>query len=251
MKNVLEYLEQSESKYSNKIAVIEEEKTITYKELVAKSKRIASGLINNTSMRKPIPVLLEKGINALSAFFGAIYAGDFYVLLNQDLPVTRLKDIYETLDTNILITDKEHLELAKEISNDTILLIEDLENNEINEETLAEIRNKAIGLDPLYVNFTSGSTGKPKGVVIDNKSVIEFMDIFTDKFNINENDIIANQAPFDFDVSVKDIYSSIKVGATLVIVPKKLFTKPVEIRRDKPPVNLPVFCAYGIVNSFS
>ena len=229
MKNVLEYLEQSESKYSNKIAVIEEEKTITYKELVAKSKRIASGLINNTNIRKPIPVLLEKGINALSAFFGAIYAGDFYVLLNQDLPVTRLKDIYETLDTNILITDKEHLELAKEISNDTILLIEDLENNEINEETLAEIRNKAIGLDPLYVNFTSGSTGKPKGVVIDNKSVIEFMDIFTDKFNINENDIIANQAPFDFDVSVKDIYSSIKVGATLVIVPKKLFTKPVEL----------------------
>ena len=71
MKNVLEYLEQSESKYSNKIAVIEEEKTITYKELVAKSKRIASGLINNTNIRKPIPVLLEKGINALSAFFGA------------------------------------------------------------------------------------------------------------------------------------------------------------------------------------
>ena len=54
-------------------------------------------------------------------------------------------------------------------------------------------------------------------------------DVFTPKFNINSEDIIANQAPFDFDVSVKDIYSSIKEGATLVIVPKRFFSKPTEL----------------------
>ena len=43
-------------------------------------------------------------------------------------------------------------------------------------------------------------------------------------FNIREDAIIGNQAPFDFDVSVKDIYSTLCVGATLVIIPKeKLF----------------------------
>ena len=49
---------------------------------------------------------------------------------------------------------------------------------------------------------------------------------FTDIFNINDNDIIGNQAPFDFDVSVKDIYSALKTGARLVVIPRKLFSNP-------------------------
>ena len=229
MKNVLEYLENSEMKFGKKIAVIEEEKKITYTELVKKSKRVATAIKNNVEIRKPIPVLMEKGINTLTAFFGAIYAGDFYILLNPDLPVSRLKDIFETLEGELIITDRAHSELAKNITDKKILLIEEIENTEIDEEALTVIRNKSLDVDPLYVNFTSGSTGKPKGVVIGHRSVIDFIDVFTPKFNINSEDIIANQAPFDFDVSVKDIYSSIKEGATLVIVPKRFFSKPTEL----------------------
>ena len=229
MKNVLEYLENSEMKFGKKIAVIEEEKKITYTELVKKSKRVATAIKNNVEIRKPIPVLMEKGINTLTAFFGAIYAGDFYILLNPDLPVSRLKDIFETLEGELIITDRAHSELAKDITDKKILLIEEIENTEIDEEALTVIRNKSLDVDPLYVNFTSGSTGKPKGVVIGHRSVIDFIDVFTPKFNINSEDIIANQAPFDFDVSVKDIYSSIKEGATLVIVPKRFFSKPTEL----------------------
>ena len=229
MKNVLEYLENSEMKFGKKIAVIEEEKKITYTELVKKSKRVATAIKNNVEIRKPIPVLMEKGINTLTAFFGAIYAGDFYILLNPDLPVSRLKDIFETLEGELIITDRAHSELAKNITDKKILLIEEIENTEIDEEALAVIRNQSLDVDPLYVNFTSGSTGKPKGVVIGHRSVIDFIDVFTPKFNINSEDIIANQAPFDFDVSVKDIYSSIKEGATLVIVPKRFFSKPTEL----------------------
>lgn len=229
MKNVLEYLENSEMKFGKKIAVIEEEKKITYTEFVKKSKRVATAIKNNVEIRKPIPVLMEKGINTLTAFFGAIYAGDFYILLNPDLPVSRLKDIFETLEGELIITDRAHSELAKDITDKKILLIEEIENTEIDEEALTVIRNKSLDVDPLYVNFTSGSTGKPKGVVIGHRSVIDFIDVFTPKFNINSEDIIANQAPFDFDVSVKDIYSSIKEGATLVIVPKRFFSKPTEL----------------------
>ena len=65
--------------------------------------------------------------------------------------------------------------------------------------------------------------------MVSHRSVIDFMNVFTDTFNINTNDIIGNQAPFDFDVSVKDIYSSLKVGATLVIIPKKLFSRPANL----------------------
>ena len=58
------------------------------------------------------------------------------------------------------------------------------------------------------------------------RSVIDFIQHFTDLFHITQDDVIGNQAPFDFDVSVKDIYSALKTGATMEIIPKKLFSIP-------------------------
>lgn len=230
MKNVLEYLEKTEVEHGEKIAIIEEEKTCNYSNLVEKSKKIGSKIAKYIEPRKPVAILMEKGINAISSFFGTVYAGDFYALLNPELPKSRLKMILEVLNAEVIITDKDDLNLAKEIADSqTILDIEELEKSEINEEKLLKIRKQALDVDPLYANFTSGSTGVPKGVVVGHKSVIDFIDIFTNTFDINENDIIGNQAPFDFDVSVKDIYSSISTGATLVVIPKKLFSKPANL----------------------
>lgn len=45
-------------------------------------------------------------------------------------------------------------------------------------------------------------------------------------FHITERDVIGNQAPFDFDVSVKDIYSTLKTGASMVIIPTAYFSTP-------------------------
>lgn len=230
MKTILEYLENSEKKHNSKVAVIDETGRYTYKELVENSKKIGSGILKKIDKGNPVPVLMEKGKEALSTFFGIVYAGCFYCLLNPSLPETRLKNIINTLNAKYIVTDQEHSELATKLVNkDCILLEEDLKNTDINQTKLNLIRQEILDVDPLYANFTSGSTGIPKGVVVGNRSVIDFIDNFTDIFNINENDIIGNQAPFDFDVSVKDIYSSISKGATLVIIPKRLFSLPVKL----------------------
>lgn len=230
MKNTLEYLENTSEKYRDKIAIIEEDKKCTYLDLIQTSKRIGSELSKYTEPRKPVAIMAEKGIDALSSFLGTIYAGCFYVLLNPELPVSRLEKILEVLETEIILTDDEHIELAKQIGiKKKIFKISELKNKDINEERLLQIRNQALDIDPLYANFTSGSTGTPKGVVVSHRSVIDFINIFTEKFNITENDCVGNQAPFDFDVSVKDIYSCLKTGATLVVIPKKLFSLPAKL----------------------
>lgn len=230
MKNILEYLEITALKNREKIAIIEEEKKCNYIDLLENSQKVGSELIKHIPPRQAVPILLEKGINTIYAFFGTIYAGAFYVLLNPELPAARLKNILEKLESQIIITDTDNVQLAQQIAkNEKVLMIENLKNAKIQKDKLQEIRNQALDIDPLYANFTSGSTGIPKGVVISHQSVIDFIDIFTDTFDINEKDIIGNQAPFDFDVSVKDIYSCIKTGATLAIIPKKLFSMPVKL----------------------
>lgn len=227
MYNVSDYLKNSAEKYDDKIAVIEEDKSITYSEFNDRCKRVGSFLGLRSFFNEPIIIFMDKCIDTLTAFFGAVYAGCFYSLVNPELPPNRIGSIREVLRSRVVITDEEHMTLAKELFGGlNIYDIRELIKTDINEEALAAAEKMHIDTDPLYVNFTSGSTGIPKGVAISHRSVIEFIDIFTEQFGFKNEDIIANQAPFDFDVSVKDIFSSIKMGATLVIIPKRYFSSP-------------------------
>ncbi len=69
----------------------------------------------------------------------------------------------------------------------------------------------------------------PKGVVVGHRSVLDFIDCFYRAFDITDKDVMGNQAPWDFDVSVKDIYSGLKTGATVPIIPKQLFSFPMKL----------------------
>ena len=70
------------------------------------------------------------------------------------------------------------------------------------------------------------TTGTPKAIVVSHGAASRFIRHFTEIFEITSADVIGNQAPFDFDVSVKDIYSSIMTGAQLVLIPKEYFSTP-------------------------
>ncbi|MDG3131954.1 amino acid adenylation domain-containing protein [Streptococcus suis] len=229
-RSILDYLEKTEKKYPRKIAVIDESHEITYSDLLEKSKRIGSALINKVELRNPVMVLMEKSTTTLCSFFGIIYAGGFYVLVNPELPLYRIKQIQSVLQAKYIITDNEHMDLAFSFASKEIILnVEKLLLTDIDDISLTSVRINTMDTDPLYAIFTSGSTGLPKGVLVGHRSVIDFIDVFTHEFNINSSDIIGNQAPFDFDVSVKDIYSTIKTGATLVIIPKQYFLSPAQL----------------------
>ena len=172
-------------------------------------------------------VYMEKGIDALSAFLGIVSAGGCYCMLAPELPEKRLGQILDVLDAKLVLTTSDRKARADEIFPEvTVLSVEKMIHAEINEAALLRVREQTIDTDPLYINFTSGSTGIPKGIAVAHRSVIDFIEHFTPLFGIGSDDVIANQAPFDFDVSVKDIYSALQTGATLVVVPRKLFSAP-------------------------
>lgn len=225
MKNVLEYLESSAKKYPNKIAVKDQKSSCSYSELMENAKRIGSGLLEYEEPRKPIIVFMDKSVEALNAFMGIVYADCFYIFISPEQPQIRIKQILEVTKAKSIITHSEYVEVFKNINfSGNLIEYSEIIKTEIKEEKLKEIRDLALDIDPLYCNFTSGSTGVPKGVLVSHKNVLDFMSYFPEKFHITDKDVIGNQAPFDFDVSVKDIYSTLKVGATMVIIPKRYFS---------------------------
>lgn len=228
--NILEYLDLCAAKYPSKIAVREEDETIVYAELARRAQAIGTALIERGVCGGPVGVYMEKGISALASFFGIVSAGGFYCMLNVELPANRLGQIMGVLDADAVVTSAALKERAEELfPGRTVLIAEELAQTAPNQALLAMARSRTIDADPLYVNFTSGSTGVPKGIAVAHRSVIDFIEHFVPIFGIGEDDVIANQAPFDFDVSVKDIYSALKTGATLVVVPRKLFSAPARL----------------------
>ncbi len=224
--NVLTWLESSAQKYPNKTAFADETHSVTYCELVSKARALGSYLAERVKPVSPIAVLGNKTVDTVIAFFGVVYAGCYYVPLNPAHPEERRARILNRLgDPLVLVTDGED-ETAK-IYKEKAVFTRDGLGFEINESMLENIRSSHIDVDPLYVIFTSGSTGEPKGIAVAHRSVIDFIEEFTDIFGIDDGEVIANQAPFDFDVSVKDIYSTVKAGATMQIIPKAKFSFPV------------------------
>lgn len=230
MKNVLEYLEKSAENFPHKVAAEDGAACVSFRELETACRRVGSSLVGRIAMGDPVGVFLEKGVRMLTAFWGTVYAGGFYVPLNPELPAARLEQIQSVLNAKFILTDEKHKETALTLfPSAAVLTVEALKETAIKPEELSFIRSRMIDSDPLYAIFTSGSTGVPKGVVISHRAVLDFIGTFTETFGIGETDIIGNQAPFDFDVSVKDIYSAVKTGATLSIIPKSLFSRPTEL----------------------
>lgn len=222
--NILDYLEQTAGRYRYKTAVTGTEETLTWEELMVLAKRIGSGISRRVGPGRPVPVMMEKSPLMLAAMLGSVYAGCFYVPVNPDNPPERLEKIFHTLDPGILVADRNIQKIQGR--EDIRISAEELAAEEVDLVRLTSIRAMSKQTDILYGLFTSGSTGTPKAVVVSHDAVIRFIGHFTEIFGITDKDVIGNQAPFDFDVSVKDIYSALMTGAELALIPKEYFSTP-------------------------
>ena len=227
---ILDYLEETAARLPDKTAFADPDSSVTFAALLRGARAAASALLGCTQPRMVLGFYMDKSVAALMGFMGAVYAGCAYAPLNLRHPAARILSILDTLDAPVVITDRAHLaQLEAMQSGRTLLCVEDLLEHEEDAAGLAAIRRGMIDVDPLYVNFTSGSTGTPKGVVVCHRSVVDFITCFTEIFSITEQDVLANQAPFDFDVCVKDIYSGLFTGATVQIIPTAYFTQPTKL----------------------
>ena len=233
-------LERSAERFPDKVAFSDPVRQITFKELETEAKKIATFFMDGgmmTDSERSVVFYMEKCVNALPVMFGAVYCNAFYCFVDIRQSDERAADIIDRVDPTVLVTDEKNRGKLEKITGGKrkYLMIEELTDPEflnktnINSKILDRERKHFYDLQPLYVNFTSGSTGKPKGVVVGHASVVDFITEFVGTFDIKADDVIANQAPFDFDVSVKDIYSGLLTGAHVALIPREYFSRPADL----------------------
>ncbi|MGN1024431.1 MAG: AMP-binding protein, partial [Lachnospiraceae bacterium] len=230
MNTILDWLEYTAAADPDRTAFEDPQGSITWSALREQAESIGTCLASIGVVNRPVAFFMEKSVAAVIGMMGTIYARGFYSFVDLRQPKTRMQTVISKLDPAVIFADHENLETAKELFAPQYLVmdLEELEEKGLkaDPDVLSRVRSTCLDTDPLYVNFTSGSTGIPKGVVVCHRSVIDFIPIFDKTFGITRDDVMGNQAPFDFDVSVKDIYSGLYTGARTVLIPRSYFVNP-------------------------
>lgn len=114
--NILELLERSAERFPDRPAFGDPEKDITFRELVRKARAAGELLAADVPSESPVAFYLEKSVDAVTAMFGAVYAGGFYSFIDVRQPAARAQKVLDVLEPAVLITDEENAEKAEELS---------------------------------------------------------------------------------------------------------------------------------------
>lgn len=228
--NVLEYLEQTAPRLPGKIAFADDNVQLTFAQVQHNAKAIGSRLLADGLCGEPVVVFMEKSPCAVNAFFGVLYAGCYYVPLDAEMPAFRIEMILQQLKPRAVIADSATTAQLPSLGYEgRVYLFDEIIRAEIDNAALRNIRSRQLDIDPIYIVFTSGSTGVPKGILACHRSVIDYIENLSETLGFSEETIFGNQTPLYFDACLKELYPTLKFGATTWLVPKSCFSFPIKL----------------------
>lgn len=229
-KHILDYLTEVVKKVPEKVAYSNGTEELSFQEVYDQSRSIGSFLANKKSYKEPVIIFMNKKPKTVAAFFGVIAGGDYYIPIDSEMPENRVQLILLNVKPKILICDKETVEDARMFEFDgQIVLYDDICHTDVNEQALHKIYLQSIDTDPIYIVYTSGSTGIPKGVAVCHRSVIDYIEHLSEVMGFDENTIFGNQTPLYVDACLKELYPTLKFGATTYLINKELFMFPMKL----------------------
>ena len=205
----------------NKVAVIFEEKQLTYRELNCQANKLAHYLQTlNVGPEVLVGICLERSLNLVIGLLGILKAGGAYVPLDPAYPQERLAFMIEDSQMPVLLTQENQLSRLPE--NQARVVCIDTEEETI---TRASEENPKTGVTPdnlAYIIYTSGSTGNPKGVQIVHRSVVNFLNSMRKEPGLTESDVLLAVTTISFDIAGLEFYLPLIVGARIILIRREV-----------------------------
>lgn len=228
---ILERLDAAAEKFPDKAAFTEYGgKSLTFRQLRDKTCAIASALrfaLPENASDSPVAVMAHRTPGTVACMLGVIAAGGWYVPLDSELPPERLSLLLSVCRPAAVVT------CSDEDSPENEAVLSSLGVPVIHAASCADV----TGFKPedrdeneaMFGIFTSGSTGIPKLVVKSRRAMTSFIEVYCSTFDFTSDEVFGNQIPFYFDASTKDIFATVWLGASTVIIPQKCFSFPVDL----------------------
>lgn len=215
-KTIVDLFEEQVKKTPDNIAVVFEDKKLTYKELNEKANQLARYLIEKGVNKKDVIGLrINKSLEMIIGILAIIKSGACYLPMNMAYPEDRVNFMLKDSNSKLLLTSKKLTPFSYNIP----ALDIDLCNTNIYNKDTKNIGLKLSPEDLIYIIYTSGSTGKPKGAMICHRNVVRLMKNNNYLFDFNEKDIWTMFHSVAFDFSVWEMYGALLYGGKLILVP--------------------------------
>jgi amino acid adenylation domain-containing protein len=199
------------------IALVFEDRQITYRELDRQANRLANYLLGlGIRSGQLIGIAIERSIETIVSILAILKAGYAYLPLDLSYPSERLSFMLENSQVSILLTKQAAIAKLPPHQVQTICI--DTDWDKISQ---AESSNPQLPVQPddlAYVMYTSGSTGQPKGVCITHRGVVRLVKT-TNYIDFSPQQVFLHLAPLAFDASTFEIWGSLLNGAKLVLFP--------------------------------
>ncbi len=220
-KTLHQLFEEQVKRTPNNIAVVYQDRQLSYSELNAKANQLARYIsrIHPISPDNFIALCLDRSEYLIISILAVLKCGAAYVPIDPNYPVNRIRYILEDAKPALVLTNERHNASLKNIKSGLLLVnVDSPENsNRIPKEKTDNLNTQVTSTHLAYVIYTSGTTGQPKGVLQNHGNVVSLFHATENLYQFDTQDVWTLFHSYVFDVSIWEIWGAFIYGGKLIV----------------------------------